>query len=160
MQDLSMSVPFKGDFSKAMDAATGTLMAHGFRIVRRTESEIEFEGPEHPYQRRSLYWGARTCRLDAAGDQLHLVANMDTMRRTNQLGLTISIAALGVLAALVAISAVLSPQTILLSLIVSIGLPGFVILLMMWFMPHLNRQIARAYETLLKNAAMMGSPKG
>ena len=160
MQDLSMSVPFKGDFSKAMDAATGTLMAHGFRIVRRTESVIEFEGPAYPYQRRSLYWGARSCRLDAAGDQLHLVADMDNMRRENRWGLTIVAVFVGVLFMLVAISAVFSPQTIALSLIVAIGLPGFIALLAMWLVPYYSRQTTGAYETLLKNAATMGAPKG
>jgi hypothetical protein len=29
---------------------------------------------------------------------------------------------------------------------------------MMWFMPFLRRRIAGAYETLLKNAAMMAAP--
>jgi hypothetical protein len=160
MQDLSINVPFNGDFSKAVDAAAGTLMSHGFRIARRTESEIDFEGPEYPYQRRSLYWGARTCRLNAAGGQLHLAANMDIMRRSNQLGLKLSAVAVGLLAVLVAVSAVLSPQTILLSLLVSIGLPSFVALLMMWVTPYFNRQTTSAYETLLKNAAMMAAPKG
>lgn len=159
MQDLSISVPFKGDFSKAVDAAIGTLMSHGFRIARRTESEVELEGPELPYQRRSLNWGARTCRLNAAGGQLKLVAKMDIMRRSNLLGLKISGVAMGLLAVLVVISAVLSPPTILLSLLVFFGLPGFIALLMMWVTPHFTRQTVGAYETLLKNAAMLAGPR-
>lgn len=159
MQDISLSVPFKGDFVKATDAATATLMAHGFRIARRTESEIEFEGPEHPYQRRSLYWGARTCLLSTAGGQLHLTANMDTMRRSNELGLKIAAVAIGLLTVLAVVSALFSPQTILLSLLVLVGFPSFVAVLMMWAMPHLRRQITGAYETLLKNAATLAAPR-
>jgi hypothetical protein len=33
-------------------------------------------------------------------------------------------------------------------------------LLMMWLTPHFTRQTVGAYETLLKNAAMLAAPRG
>ena len=159
MQDINLSVPIRGDVSKAMDAAIGTLLPHGFRITRQTATDIEFEGPKFPFQRGSLYWGASRCRLNVADGQLNLVAQMEILRRSNRLGLVISGVAMACLATLAVISAIMSPGTILLSLIVVFGIPCIVALMAALVMPRVRRQTGNAYDTLLKNAAVMAASK-
>ncbi len=157
MQDIKLSVPFQGDTSKAVQAAIGTLLPHGFRIVRQTATDVEFEGPSMPYQRGSLYWGAGRCWLKVADGQLQLVAEMDVARRSNRLGLVISLIAIAGLAILAVISAIMSPATILLSLAVAVGFPCFVALVAAAVMHRMRRQVGNAYDTLLKNAATMAA---
>ena len=157
MQDINLSVPFRGDASKAMHGAISTLLPHGFRIVRQTATDVEFEGPPFPFQRGSLYWGASRCRLKVADGQLQLVAEMDIMRRSNKLGLVISVVAIACLAILAVVSAIMSPATILLSLAVIIGLPCFVALLAAFVIHRVRTQTDNAYDTLLKNATHMGA---
>jgi hypothetical protein len=160
MQDITRNVPFQGDASKAMDAAAGVLMPHGFRVARRSERAIEFEGPSFMYGHRSPYWGASRCLVRAEGGRLDLEVQMDRMRRSNRLGALFGAAMICVIWFMVGIFVAMNPRDRWPVLLPVFGLPTVVVPLIYVLAGPLTRdRTNKAFERLLQNAAMMGGSR-
>src|SRR3954452_23972968 len=78
--DYSSKVPFPGQFRDALTLAIGALTTLGFRVATRGENSIEFTGPGLSSTRQNALLGATRIRLEAAGGQLAVRADLGGVR--------------------------------------------------------------------------------
>lgn len=164
MRDMNLQRPFHGDMAKALDAATTTLIPNGYRIAKRSGSEIEFEGPPLPTQPHQVsgLWGASRVVLRKAGDGLQLDIEMGHFNKQNRESLRI-IAIIwfslgGILAAIFGWQFGFTHFAVIGGLM----LVFFVLMLLLSRAIGISfeKRIAYAFETLLVNAVALGENRG
>jgi hypothetical protein len=70
------TVPFHGDGAKALEAAIAPLTSLGFRIVDKSATAVEFQGPGMNSTRESALLGATRIRVIARSHELALEAEL------------------------------------------------------------------------------------
>ena len=158
MQNFAKTVPFDGETERALDTAETILLPQGFRVVHRTNQDIDLEGPSVPIHRGSLYWGAGRVRLSRHSNGLRLEVAMEHIQRSDWIGWKIVAGFAVIVAAMMAYS---MPR---MSAADASWLPLFMmgcfltaVLIISLIVRQQRKQTIEAYERLLDNAAALAS---
>jgi hypothetical protein len=161
MMQHSVSVQVRGDVKKALDQLIAALTTIGFRLVAKSKTSLEFDGPEMNSTRQSPLVGASRIRVLADAHSLSLDAELGGVRRMVRfVWLFPPALCIGLFVALVSIFAVIFPPE---RLPMITGLVGAICgaNLLFWLAAAplmamvIRNRSRRALDILVENAAMV-----
>ena len=163
MRDFTIEQHFDGDGAKALDAALATLIANDYRIVSRSADELVLKGPrQHIGQELTRFWGASRVCIRHRKHALLMQVELGEYTRSNRIGIWIVVAIfaalwIGIAGGLSITKQTMSSKEAMVFTAIAVLVPALSLLLGRWCAGYQANNLKEAFETLIANAAILGT---